>query len=748
MTPYGAPAEATGLLEKLMAVVRPEFRSDILIPACGDRVLAGNPCAVPGCGRRRREHGFCLVHLRRWQKRGQPEVTGFLADPGPPPRGRATPQSCLVAECRYSGHYRGLCDRHCYRWDRAGRPEVTTWAEGAAAVPPGLAECRLSFCALWTENARTLFCRTHTDRWRKSGISDAEQFIAECELRGREYIDFRGLAPQLKLELQYAIQRRSDAQAHAALPPVAQMVIQWVRREGVASLLDRSEQQWRQIVGRHGSKGERGQARALLAYAREAIDMLDEGSGWETEYPRDVWRMSRLPGLVTSPDRSAPGGRIRFDRITQPWLRELAKRWTRWRLASGTAVYTATSDVWALARFSQFLALTSVDGLSDVDRALLEHYLAWSGQQPGGHRTHTRLISGIAAFLQAIRRHGWDDSLPPNAMFFPGDYPKRGQQLPRALAEHVMAQVEHPDNLDCWPHPEGRLLTLILIRCGLRISSACTLPFDCLIHDDQGAPYLKYRNTKMKREAAVPIDEEVQSAIHAQQRRVLERFSAGSPHLFPRHNGNAGGQHSWPTTTYRNTLYRWLQACDIRDEHGRPVHLTPHQWRHTLGTRLINRDVPQEVVRVLLDHESSEMTGYYAKITDKTVRRHWEQAAKVNIKGERVRLEPDGPLAQAQWAKTRYGIATQTLPNGYCGLPVQKSCPHANACLTCPVFLTGPEFLPELREQRQRTLTLIDVSTSQGQARVVEMNQQVLTNLDRMIGEAEKDVREDAADAG
>jgi hypothetical protein len=315
-------------------------------------------------------------------------------------------------------------------------------------VSPGLAECRLSFCTLWTENARAPFCRAHADRWRKSGISDAEQFVVECELRGREYIDFRGLPPQLKLELQYAIQRRSDAQAYAALPPVTQMVIGWVRREGVASLLDRSEGQWRHIAGGHGSKGERGQARALLAYARDAIDVLDEGSGWESEYPQDIWRMSRLPGLVSSPDRPAPGGLIRFDRITQPWLRELGKRWTRWRLASGTAVYTATADVWAITRFSQFLTPTGAQSLSEVDRALLERYLAWASQQPGGHRTHTRLISGIAAFLQAIRRHGWDHALPPNAMFFPGDYPKRAQHLPRALAEHVMAQVEHPANLD------------------------------------------------------------------------------------------------------------------------------------------------------------------------------------------------------------------------------------------------------------------------------------------------------------
>ena len=93
-------------------------------------------------------------------------------------------------------------------------------------------------------------------------------------------------------------------------------------------------------------------------------------------------------------------------------------------------------------------------------------------------------------------------------------------------------------------------------------------------------------------------------------------------------------------------------------------------------------------------------------------------------------------------------MATQTLPNGYCGLPLQKSCPHANACLTCPVFLTGPEFLPELREQRRRTLTLIDVSNNKGQSRMVEMNQQILTNLERMINEAEQGEREDTTHAG
>ena len=245
----------------------------------------------------------------------------------------------------------------------------------------------------------------------------------------------------------------------------------------------------------------------------------------------------------------------------------------------------------------------------------------------------------------------------------------------------------------------------------------------------------------------MPIDEELEAEIRAQQRRVLERWPGGNSNLFPRVTANADGRHPLSPDTYRGTMKRWLRTCDIRDELGQPVHLTPHQWRHTFATRLINRDVPQEIIRVLLDHESTQMTAHYAKITDQTVRRRWEAATKVNIKGERVSIDPEGPLAQAQWAKTRYGMATQTLPNGYCGLPLQRTCPHANACLTCPVFVTGPEFLPELREQRRRTLTLIDVSDRGGQTRMVEMNQQILTNLDRMINEVEKTATENAEHA-
>jgi len=138
------------------------------------------------------------------------------------------------------------------------------------------------------------------------------------------------------------------------------------------------------------------------------------------------------------------------------------------------------------------------------------------------------------------------------------------------------------------------------------------------------------------------------------------------------------------------------------------------------------------------------MTAHYARITDQTVRRQWEKATKVNVQGERVVIDPDGPLAQAQWAKTRYGIATQTLPHGYCGLPVQQSCPHANACLTCPMFVTTAEFLPQHRTHRGQIIELITAAQARGQTRLAEMNQQVLGNLDRIIDTLDHDADDDA----
>src|SRR5260370_12803477 len=192
-----------------------------------------------------------------------------------------------------------------------------------------------------------------------------------------------------------------------------------------------------------------------------------------------------------------------------------------------------------------------------------------------------------------------------------------------------MAQLEDPANLDRWGNRAYQLITGIIMRGGLRISSALTLPFDCVNRDPGGGAYLRYVNTKMKREALVPVDEELAGQIRGQQQRVLQRWPGGTPVLFPRPKGNIRGDNPIGSQSYRDALRAWLERCDIRDENGEPTRLTPHPWRHTLGTRLINRDVPQEVVPRILDYDSPPMNAHYARLHDTTVRELSQTALKV-----------------------------------------------------------------------------------------------------------------------
>ena len=473
----------------------------------------------------------------------------------------------------------------------------------------------------------------------------------------------------------------------------------------------------------------------MLVYARRQIENLAYGHGWDVEYPRDIWRLRSL-GID-----DGPVANLKFDRIPQPWLKDLAKRWIRGRLVSGISSSHASSATTAITRFGYFLSTLDRDAqLSDLDRELLQRYLTYLHTTVTGIRDRVMHIGQVNTFLQTIRRTGWDeDALPATAMFFSEDYPKPPELVPRSLAENVMAQVENPANLDRWNDPNWRLITVILIRCGLRITSAATIAFDCVVADADGAPYLRYHNRKMKREALVPIDEELHQMITTHQQQILARWPGGVPVLFPRTKANLDGTRPVAGPAYRTALYRWLEECAVRDEHGQPKHLTPHQWRHTLGTRLINRDVPQEVVRRILDHDSHAMTAHYARMHDTTIRRHWEAARKINVQGETITLDPAGPLAEAAWAKQRVGRATQALPNGYCGLPVVQTCPHANACLTCPMFITTTAFLPQHREHRQQILQIITTAEARGQTRLIEMNQQVANNLDKIITALEND---------
>lgn len=739
-SPIGKPdAGAPRLLETLMGTVRAEFRADVLVFDAEDPTFGGGACRVTGCARSARGgHQMCQGHHHRWAQAGRPDLEDFIASTDPQWRRWRPNMVCSVIDCGYGSSRRGMCVLHAQRWERAGRPDLALWLVDPQPVRQPLpgAACAIEHCDLWP-HATSSFCHAHHATWQRNGSLDVTEFadaFVAAAVPGDQVVRLDGLRPQLKLEIQYALQCRRDGRGTTCPPAVVMQVVRFLLKANEVSMLSRTEQQWATSIGRPAPAD--SNPRALLLYARRQVEDLTRLGGWEDEYGHDVWHLRRL-GFEGNPT-------LRFDQIPQPWLRELVKRWVRWRLGTGLVLETVRRGLRSLIRFAAFCHRAGVEELADVDRDLLERYLADLAAELAGRQRHGDQIGQLSAFLHAVRVHRWEPALPATAMLFSEDYPERAERPPRAVTEQVMAQLEQPDNLDRWNNDAHRLVTVILIRCGLRVNDALRLPRECVVLDADQAPYLRYFNHKMKREALVPIDEELHALI-TERTRTLKT----TPVLFPRATKNPDGKAAMSSSTYRLALYRWLERCEVRDEHGHPVRLTPHQWRHTLGTRLINNDVPQEVVRQILDHDSAQMTSHYARLHDTTVRRHWEAARKVDITGSAVTLDPDGPVADAAWAKQRIGRATQALPNGFCGLPVQKSCPHANACLTCPMFITTGEFLPQHRAQRDEVHQIINAAQTRGHSRLVEMNQQVAANLETIITalEADTDEPQEAADA-
>jgi len=732
--------EPVGPTEQLFEVLRSEFRAEVLVFPASDPVFGGGECLAEGCLRSARSWRLCSAHYQRWKKDGRPPLDAFATTTDPRWQRQRPNTRCQVPNCGYGVARSGLCSAHFQRWDRSGRPDLGLWLITAPVVgqPMPGASCLIAHCQLWPHGA-SAFCRAHEGAWRANGRPDINDFACRFVPRpttADETIELGKLGRQLKLEVQYALQCRRDDRTGKLAPAIVRRAVNFLAEGSTVSLLDTGEDELREKAHREMPK-DPAVGRFLVYAHRKLADLAHGGAGWEAEFGRDVWLMRRL---------GRPGNeKLSFEKIPQPWLRDLAKRWVRGRLAAELNLETVRRGVRSLSRFGAFCARTGVGSLAEVDRALLERYLADLHAELSGRQRHNDHIGQLNSFLQAIRQHRWDGTITANALIFADDYPKRTALVPRVLAEHVMAQVEQPSNLDRWDNPAFRVVTMVLVRCGLRVNDALRLKAACVITDAEGAPYLRYVNHKMKREALVPIDEEISAEVTGQQERA-----GSSPWLFPRPMKNPDGRFPSSSGTYREALYRWLQHCDVRDEQGRPVHLTPHQWRHTLGTRLINRDVPQEVVRRLLDHDSAEMTAHYARLHDTTVRRHWEAARKVDITGKSVTIEQDGALSEAAWAKQRLGRATQALPNGFCGLPVQRACPHANACLTCPMFLTTVEFLPEHHKHREQVHRIVSSAERRGQARVAEMNRQLLTNLDRVIASLEEEASQDdgADDAG
>jgi len=347
-------------------------------------------------------------------------------------------------------------------------------------------------------------------------------------------------------------------------------------------------------------------------------------------------------------------GSISFTGIAQPWLREAAKSYSRFRLATGSTWTTVGAGADCLRRLSSYISAVQPGeaGPEVLTRGFIERYCLWLSVTGYSGSTRSSSLIFLRSFLEYNRRFGWCPEIPDEAAVYQDDLPARDKPAPRWLSEFVMAQMEDPAALELL-EPTLRHLIILIMESGLRAGDACGLPFNPMIPDSSGWPCLRYWNHKTAVEQVVPLSEKAATAIKDQQAFVNIFWPTGSEWLFPTSTHFSREAVPVSYSALSRQLRAWCARINLRDEAGVPISVSAHQFRHTLGTRLINSGVPPHIVQRILGHASPGMTDVYARLHDSTIRTAFDvyQTKRVDIAGAVLNFDPDSATADAEWLK-------------------------------------------------------------------------------------------------
>lgn len=427
------------------------------------------------------------------------------------------------------------------------------------------------------------------------------------------------------------------------------------------------------------------------------------------EHPDEEWRKDSIDVrrfVAEYPKHhSAAAFTLDFSCIPNPDLRALVKRYFRAKVGFWEAV-SLNRMLNSMKPFFVALAQSYPDmpSFADLTRERIEPILilpAWTDQQ--GRRwaisAHKRglMLGALHTMFTYMQRHAWEGA-PVRPLIYDEDRPKPVKRRPRPLPQAVFEQLEAHAHL---LPPYARHLMVILSVAGLRAEDAMHLSEECLDYDAAGDPRLLWYNHKMKRDGRpLPITTEVAEAIERQRELVKE-----VPDVF-------GKRYLFRT---KRGLYRFARFCahlnqvaqkgPILGEGGQVYHFKPHQFRHMVGTLMINNGMGIADVMAYLDHMSPEMTLQYAEIDDNKLKQKFkalvlsgQAVGGAALKALKEQLEK-GDESELDWVVSN--LRKLSLPWGQCLHHAKANkCPYGqNVCFTkdhgpCHKLVTTPEHAP------------------------------------------------------
>lgn len=249
-----------------------------------------------------------------------------------------------------------------------------------------------------------------------------------------------------------------------------------------------------------------------------------------------------------------------------------------------------------LGIFLKFLEKKRVTQASQVTPTLImEHMVALS---KGGRKA--RSVARHMISVRGFFRYLVSEQVIPKNPTANMDLPKIGRKLPELLS---LAEIEQILAVPVTENPEGvrnRAMLELLYATGLRVSELVTLGLNDV---DLTAGYLRVLG-KGSKERIVPVG---RSAIermkqYLEVRGTLLKKKIHAAFFVTRRGGSMTRQAFWEI----------LKACTLRA--GIKRHVSPHIFRHSFATHLLERGADLRAVQAFLGHADITTTEIYTHL--------------------------------------------------------------------------------------------------------------------------------------
>ena len=215
-------------------------------------------------------------------------------------------------------------------------------------------------------------------------------------------------------------------------------------------------------------------------------------------------------------------------------------------------------------------------------------------------RSQARVLSSLKSFFDWLVVEGLIKDNPCDRV----DAPKLGRYLPEVLSVQEVEAIIDVSDTSSWLGCRDRALVEVLYGCGLRVSEAVGLRIS-MIYFEEGFVRIIGKGNK---ERLVPLGDMAADAISAYlDVRPLPADAASSDMLFL----NRYGKPLSRVTAFK-TVKAMALLAGVRKE------ISPHTFRHSFATHLIENGADLRIVQEMLGHENVTTTEIYTHIDTST----------------------------------------------------------------------------------------------------------------------------------